>query len=213
MAGEAAPSINSTSDYLTEQEREESDHYRDLKNSTDETVWSPRQMCNIPLPSPEWTTAEEEAIIMLFRHGLKFKKTWSLYLKHAMLNRTEAATSGKFYALKKREAELDNYHGVKHWTYDTPLSSSLERAIALLRGIRVKNLNTQMKVSTMDAEEYNRMRMKRMWGDVDDDAEGTVAMATKHPRGAEGVSTLEFSALFRARATGQAFVSASGTKY
>jgi hypothetical protein len=216
--------------YLTMKEREESDAYRELKRNTHESVWSARQMCNIPPPAPNWSIREDEAITLLIRDGVKFKKCWNNFLKHALLNRSEAATSGQYYIMKKRDASMDALHCEKNWLFpSTDGASNMERAVRLLRQIRSDNLSTPMQISTIrNEDEYLRLLRKRTFGSFADDesvdgdysevrhSQPPVHAAAAQPAArpdTAGVNTLELSALFRARATGQTFVSASGAKY
>lgn len=250
-----------STEFLTDEERKSSESYRVMKRNTAETVWSPRQRCNIPLPSPKWSCLEEEAITLLIRDGVKFKKSWAVYLKHSLLNRSEAATSGQYYLLKKRDVEMDALHNEKYWTYSTSANSHLpnmERVIIILRKLRSENLVIPMQISTCQSDEeyFRTLDRKRSRGSMTTDDESSDDADTKtdvdslseqgqgrerrqrqgqasvqievkseelssassspeqSPRFAHMyVGTLELSALFRARATGQTFVTASGVKY
>lgn len=61
--------------------------------------------------SPEWGHKENTIIGLFLKGGWKFKKSWTHGLQYALLHRSEAATSGRWYQLRKERSYFIEYVG------------------------------------------------------------------------------------------------------
>ena len=55
----------------------------------------------VQLPDEEWGRDELQSISLLIKAGMGFKAAWKNLLQYALLTRSEAATSNKFYGVKR----------------------------------------------------------------------------------------------------------------
>lgn len=136
----------------------ESLEFRQKKENANETVYSRRQERVIPAPASNWSSAEEEALIMLQYAGYKFTVSWNRFLQYTLLSRSKGTASGKWYALQNQVKELDSYHGESKWLYDgngKSVEYCTKRALALLLSVRAEVIATPFQKARWNSyEEY-----------------------------------------------------------
>ena len=117
------------------------------------------------LPSRGWSCHETAAMSLLIEAGVGFMKAWKTFLQYAFLDRSEAATSNKYYATKKHAAPLVDPSTASKAT-------RLAKAFRFLESIREGMLNTE-SIAYLEGlsakawsdfhryEEYTRLLHKR----------------------------------------------------
>ena len=89
-----APTVIASGPF-TPDEIAESEANRKIRQDNPETIFSPYKRRQIPLPAPNWSIPESEAIHLLIYSGMTFTKAWDEYMEPSLLNRSKGATSGK----------------------------------------------------------------------------------------------------------------------
>ena len=112
--------------------------------------------------SPPWNVDEITIIGLLLNSDSKFKKSWTNILQYAFLNRTESATSMKWYLLKGKESYRIEHYG---------RGMTNENRIKLAKRLARKNMLGLFDIGTPKKDPHPNARLEsqlRKHGIIDD---------------------------------------------